>query len=40
LRGLLAAEPAVLVPIAHLLRPQAELRVLLSATARDGHAEL
>ena len=40
LRGLLGAEPAVLVPIAYLLRPQAELRILLSATARDGHAEL
>lgn len=40
LRGLLTADPAVLAPIAHLLRPEAELRVLLSATARDGHPDV
>jgi 16S rRNA (adenine(1408)-N(1))-methyltransferase len=40
LRGLLSADPAVLSPIARLLKPGTELRVLLSATARDGHADL
>ena len=37
LRGLLTADPGVLVPIARLLKPVGELRVLLSATARDGY---
>lgn len=37
LRGLVDADPAVLRPMASLLRPGGELRVLLSATARDGY---
>jgi 16S rRNA (adenine(1408)-N(1))-methyltransferase len=40
LRGLVAADPAVLCPIASLLRPGGELRILLSATERDGYAQL
>ena len=40
LRGLLTADPAVVVPIAHLLKPEGELRVLLSATARDGYVDV
>jgi len=40
LRGLLTGDPAVLVPIARLMKPDAELRVLLSATARDGYADV
>ena len=39
LRGVLGADPAVLCPIARLLRQDAELRVLVSATARDGHID-
>jgi 16S rRNA (adenine(1408)-N(1))-methyltransferase len=39
LRGVITADPAVLCPVARLLRPGAELRVLVSATARDGHAD-
>jgi 16S rRNA (adenine(1408)-N(1))-methyltransferase len=37
LDGLVDADPAVLRPLASLLRPGGELRVLLSATARDGY---
>jgi 16S rRNA (adenine(1408)-N(1))-methyltransferase len=40
LRGLLAADPGVIGPIARLLRPGAELRLLLSALARDGHPDV
>jgi 16S rRNA (adenine(1408)-N(1))-methyltransferase len=39
LRGLLAADPAVLAPLATLLKEDGELRLLLSATERDGLAE-
>ena len=39
LRGVLTADPAVLCPVARLLRHGAELRVLVSATARDGHID-
>jgi len=39
LRGVLRADPVVLCPIARLLRQDAELRVLVSATARDGHID-
>jgi 16S rRNA (adenine(1408)-N(1))-methyltransferase len=40
LRGILAADRAVLSPLAMLLRPQAQLRLLLSATRRDGYADV
>jgi 16S rRNA (adenine(1408)-N(1))-methyltransferase len=40
LRGLLDADPRVVLPIASLLHPAGEFRVLLSATARDGYADL
>jgi 16S rRNA (adenine(1408)-N(1))-methyltransferase len=40
LRGLLAADPAMLFPIASLLRLGGELRILLSATERDGYSNL
>jgi 16S rRNA (adenine(1408)-N(1))-methyltransferase len=40
LGGLLTAEAAVLAPIASLLKPGAELRVLVSATPRDGYVEV
>jgi 16S rRNA (adenine(1408)-N(1))-methyltransferase len=40
LRGLLAADPSVLRPLASLLKPGGELRVLLSATARDGYDDV
>ena len=40
LRGLLTADPGVMVPIARLLKPVGELRVLLRATARDGYADV
>ncbi|HEV8537023.1 MAG TPA: class I SAM-dependent methyltransferase [Candidatus Limnocylindria bacterium] len=39
LRGVLHGDRAVLGPIAGLLRPHGELRLLLSATPRDGFAE-
>ena len=39
LRGLIAADPRVLCPVARLLKPDAELRLLVSATVRDGHAD-
>ena len=40
LRGVLDASGAILGPIAHLMKPGAELRVLLSSTDRDGFGEL
>ncbi len=40
LGGLLAADQTVLAPLAHLLKAGGELRVLLSATARDGLNEM
>ena len=40
LAGLVFADGAVLRPLAMLLRPGGELRVLLSASARDGLAAL
>jgi 16S rRNA (adenine(1408)-N(1))-methyltransferase len=40
LRGLVAADAAVLRPVASLLRPGGELRILLSATERDGYPHL
>jgi 16S rRNA (adenine(1408)-N(1))-methyltransferase len=40
LRGILAADPAILLPLAMLLRPQAQLRILLSATSRDGYGDV
>ena len=40
LRGLLTADEQVLSPLAKLLKPGGELRLLLSATSRDGYAEL
>jgi tRNA G46 methylase TrmB len=40
LAGLLAADQAVLTPLARLLKPGGELRVVLSATDRDGFAEV
>lgn len=40
LRGLLAADQGVLAPLARLLKPGAELRVVLSATERDGLSEV
>jgi 16S rRNA (adenine(1408)-N(1))-methyltransferase len=40
LRGLLAADPGVIGPIARLLRPGAELRLVISALARDGHPDV
>ena len=40
LRGLLTADPAVVIPTARLLKNGGELRVLLSATARDGYADV
>jgi 16S rRNA (adenine(1408)-N(1))-methyltransferase len=38
LRGLLAAEPAVLGGLARIMRPGGSLRLLVSATARDAGA--
>jgi 16S rRNA (adenine(1408)-N(1))-methyltransferase len=38
LRGLLAAEPAVLAGLARIMRPGGSLRLLVSATARDAGA--
>jgi 16S rRNA (adenine(1408)-N(1))-methyltransferase len=40
LRGLLEADPTVVAPIARLLKSDGELRVLLSATARDGYVDV
>lgn len=40
LRGLLVADEAVLAPLAHLLKAGGELRLLLSATDRDGFTEV
>jgi 16S rRNA (adenine(1408)-N(1))-methyltransferase len=40
LRGVLDASGAILGPIAELMKPGAELRVLLSSTDRDGFGEL
>ena len=40
LRGVITADEQVLSPIAKLLRPDGELRLLLSATSRDGYADL
>jgi 16S rRNA (adenine(1408)-N(1))-methyltransferase len=40
LRGLLATDEAVLAPLAHLLKAGGELRLLLSATDRDGFTEV
>jgi 16S rRNA (adenine(1408)-N(1))-methyltransferase len=40
LRGLLVADPLVVVPIARLLKDDGELRVLLSATGRDGYSDV
>jgi 16S rRNA (adenine(1408)-N(1))-methyltransferase len=40
LRGVLDASGAILGPIAQLMKPGAELRVLLSSTDRDGFGEL
>jgi 16S rRNA (adenine(1408)-N(1))-methyltransferase len=40
LRGVISANGAVLAPLAGLGRAGAELRVLLSATARDGFTEV
>jgi len=40
LRGLLDGAPAVVGPIAKLMKPGAELRVLLSAVDRDGLGEV
>lgn len=39
LRGLLDADPAVLGPLACLLKRDARMRVLLSATGHDGYAD-
>jgi 16S rRNA (adenine(1408)-N(1))-methyltransferase len=39
LRGLLTADPDVVVPIARLLKDDGELRILLSATSHDGYAD-
>lgn len=40
LRGLIAADERVLSPLAKLLQPEGELRLLLSATRRDGYSGL
>jgi len=40
LRGVIAADERVLTPLARLLKPDGELRLLLSATLRDGYADL
>jgi len=40
LRGLSAADPTVLSPVAMLVKPGGTLRVLLSATERDGYADV
>ena len=40
LRGLIAADDRVLTPLAKLLKPAGELRLLLSATPRDGYSGL
>ena len=40
LAGLVSADGAVLGPLAMLLKPEGELRILLSATERDGFAAL
>lgn len=40
LRGLIAADAAVLARIAALIRPRGELRVLMSAAPRDGLPDL
>ena len=40
LRGLVDASPSIVGPIADLLKPGAELRVLISAVDRDGVGEI
>jgi len=40
LRGLIAVDERVLSPLATLLKPDGELRLLLSATPRDGYSGL
>ena len=40
LAGLIAADPATLARLATLLEPGGELRMLISATARDRYAEI
>lgn len=40
LRGLAAADERILMPLAKLLKPDGELRLLLSATPRDGYSDL
>jgi 16S rRNA (adenine(1408)-N(1))-methyltransferase len=40
LRGVVDASEAILRPIAHLMKPGAELRVLLSSMDRDGFGDL
>ena len=40
LHGLVAADQRVLAPLAMLLKPDGALRLLLSATSRDGYADL
>jgi 16S rRNA (adenine(1408)-N(1))-methyltransferase len=40
LRGVIDASGAIVGPIAHLMKPGAELRVLLSSTDRDGFGDL
>ena len=40
LHGLVAADERVLSPLAKLLKPDGELRALVSATSRDGYADL
>ena len=40
LRGLIRADAAVLEPLARLVRPGGELRVILSAAPRDGLGEI
>jgi len=40
LRGLLAPDERVVLPLANLLKPAGGLRLLLSATSRDGYADL
>jgi len=39
LAGVIAADPATLARLAALLKPGGELRILISATARDRYAE-
>jgi 16S rRNA (adenine(1408)-N(1))-methyltransferase len=40
LRGIVGADAAVIAPLAMLLRPSGELRIIVSATAHDGFTDI